>query len=221
VIADAFAEAHRRDPAQTKRWVAVVDGSDPQLARLAKTAQRSGGVPLTIVLDVMHVAEYLWSASLAFHAEDSPERETWVSERLLAVLEGRASGVAAGMRRSATRRALAAAERTAVDAGARYLLNHKAFLRYHEYLAAGFPIASGVIEGACRHLVKDRMDVTGARWSLAGAEAVLQLRALRASGDFDAYWQFHEQQEYARTHAARYQDGKVVAVTGRRLRRVK
>lgn len=220
VIEDVFAEAQRRDPDQTKRWVAVVDGSDPQLARLEQTARRYG-VQLTIVLDVMHVAEYLWSAALAFHAEDSPDREAWVGERLLAVLEGRASLVAAGMRRSATRRELSVADRKPVDDCARYLLNHKAYLHYHEYLAAGLPIATGVIEGACRHLVKDRMDVTGARWSLAGAEAVLRLRALRASGDFDEYWRFHEQQEYARTHTARYKDGRVVAVKGRRLRRVK
>jgi hypothetical protein len=220
VIEDAFAEARRRDPDHTKRWVALVDGSDPQLARLEKTAQR-WGVQLTIGLDVMHVAEYLWSASLAFHAEDSPDREAWVGERLLAVLEGRASGVAAGMRRSATRRELSRPERKAVDACARYLLNHKAYLRYHEYLAAGLPIATGVIEGACRHLVKDRMDVTGARWSLAGAEAVLRLRALRASGDFEEYWRFHEQQEYQRNHADRYAAGQVASLKRRHLRRVK
>jgi len=220
VIAAAFAEAQRRDPDHAKRWAALVDGSDSQLAQVEKTARREG-VRLTVVLDVMHVAEYLWSAALAFHAEDDPEREAWVGERLLAVLEGRASLVAAGMRRSATRRELSAATRKPVDVCARYLLKHKAYLRYHEYLAAGLPIATGVIEGACRHLVKDRMDVTGARWSLAGAEAVLRLRALRASGDFDEYWRFHEQREYQRNHASRYADGKVVSLTNRHLRRVK
>jgi hypothetical protein len=164
---------------------------------------------------------YLWSASLAFHGEGSPERENWVGERLLAVLEGRASLVAAGMRRSATKRGLATAEREPVDVCAQYLLNHTAYLRYDEYLKAGLPIATGVIEGACRHLVKDRMAVTGARWSLAGAEAVLQLRALRSSGDFDEYWKFHEQREYERNHATRYAGEKVVPVKGRHLRRVK
>jgi hypothetical protein len=77
------------------------------------------------------------------------------------------------------------------------LLNHVPYLHYHEYLAAGLPIATGVIEGACRHLVSDRMDLTGARWSLAGAEAVLRLRALRSSGDFDEYWHFHTPLEIA------------------------
>jgi hypothetical protein len=82
-------------------------------------------------------------------------------------------------------------------------------MKYAEALADGLPIATGVIEGACRYLVKDRMDITGARWSLTGAEAVLRLRAIRASGDFDAYWEFHLAQEHARNHAERYEDAKV------------
>ena len=87
-------------------------------------------------------------------------------------------------------------------------------MRYDEYLALGLPIATGVIEGACRYLVKDRMERTGARWSLKGAEAVLRLRALWASGDFEAYWAFHEKQEYLRNHAVRYADGQIVPMRG-------
>ena len=84
-----------------------------------------------------------------------------------------------------------------------------------------------MIEGACRHLVKDRMDLTGARWSLTGAEAILRLRALKSSGDFDEYWRFHEAQEKKRNHTARYKDGIIPEVvlpdlTGRsRFRLVK
>ena len=77
-------------------------------------------------------------------------------------------------------------------------------LHYDEYLAAGLPIANAVIEGACRYLVKDRMDITGARWSLDGAEAVLKLRALAASGDFEAYWRFHEEREQSSNHDVHY-----------------
>ena len=135
--------------------------------------------------------------------------EDWVGSRLLNILQGYASSVAAGIRRSATLRGLTRQQREAADTCADYLLHHACYLRYHEYLAAGLPIATGVIEGACRHLVKDRMDLTGARWSLAGAEAVLRLRALRASGDFDEYWRFHEAQEYQRNHAALYADRTV------------
>ena len=127
--------------------------------------------------------------------------------------------MAAGIRRSATRRKLTPDNRENVDQCADYLLNHASYLHYDECLAAGFPIATGVIEGACRHLVSDRMDLTGARWSLAGAEAVLRLRALRSSGDFDAG--ASTSGEYERNHASRYADGKVVPVKGRHLKRVK
>ena len=97
-------------------------------------------------------------------------------------------------------------------------------MHYDSYLQRGFPIATGVIEGACRYLVKDRMERTGARWSLKGAEAVLRLRALRTCGDFEPYWRFHEQQEFQRNHVAHYADNKVVPIKGRqrpRLTRVK
>lgn len=220
VIAEAFAEAQRRDPLHRRTWVALVDGNEHQLRVLRKLARRQK-IHLTIVLDFIHVSEYVWKASLAFFGEQQAGREDWVEERLSRILCGNASHVAAGIRRSATRRGLTKYQREAVDTCANYLLDHTRFLRYNEYLTAGLPIATGVVEGACRHLVADRMDVTGARWSLAGAEAVLRLRALRSSCDFDDYWRFHEQCEYERNHASRYQDGKVVPIRGRHLSRVK
>ncbi|GAA1949858.1 hypothetical protein GCM10009838_01170 [Catenulispora subtropica] len=72
-------------------------------------------------------------------------------------------------------------------------------------MANGWPIATGIVEGAARHLIADRLDITGARWSPAGAEAVLKLRALISNGDLDAYWRYHLQQEHQRSHTARYQ----------------
>lgn len=221
VIGQAFREAACRDPDRNKAWVALVDGNKTQLTIL-KALARKHKVRLTIVVDIMHVAEYLWDASLAFHPEASKQREEWVTERLLGVLCGRASLVAGGIRRSATRRRLDDDDREAVDDCADYLLDYKPYLRYDRYLAKGFPIATGVIEGACRHLVCDRMD-GGARWSLRGAEAVLRLRSLRSSGDFDEYWTYHEAQEYQRNHIARYAGRKVPALCGRKplLRRVK
>ncbi len=222
VLREAFREARRRDPEGQKRWVALVDGNEPQLEILHRLFRREGYRPW-IVLDFLHVAERVWKAGRDFYAEDSPALEAWVTARLLGILRGRASHVAAGMRRRATRQGRAAAARAGVDGCAHYLLKYAPYLRYDRYLAAGLPIGTGVIEGACRHLVKDRMDRTGARWSLAGAEAVLRLRALRSSGDFEAYWRFHEQQEYRRNHAAQYADGEVVPVRGRQrpLKRVK
>lgn len=212
VIESAFAEARKRDPTGEKTWVALVDGNKSQIRYLRRIA-RKRDVDLTIVCDIVHVIEYLWDAGRVFHPESGPQLEGWVRHRLLEILRGKAGLMAGGMRRSATRRELSAKEREPVDKCARYLLNHSPYLRYDRCLAAGLPIATGVIEGACRHLVKDRMEITGARWSLTGAEAVLRLRSLRSSGDFNEYWSFHEACEYKRTHPPRYADG-IVPSTG-------
>ncbi len=88
-------------------------------------------------------------------------------------------------------------------------MKYKAFLNYDTYLAQGFGICSGVKLGTCRHLINDRMDRTGARWRLRGAEAVLKLRSLYASGEREDYWQFHEQQEQQRNHTSRYAEQKL------------
>ena len=107
----------------------------------------------------------------------------------------------------ATEGELPKAKRKVVDTCASYLLTHKEYLQYDKYLAQGLPIATGVIEGACRYLAKDRMDITGARWGLSGAEAVLRLRSLRTSGDFDEYWSYHEKMEQERNHNSKYENG--------------
>lgn len=117
------------------------------------------------------------------------------------------------MRRSATRKGLDEKEREPVDRCATYLLNKLPYLRYDRYLADGLPVATGVIEGACRHLVKDRMEITGAKWTLLGAEAVFRLRALQSTQGFYEYWTFHEECEYKRNHQAHYADGVVPATT--------
>jgi hypothetical protein len=163
------------------------------------------------VVDFIHVLEYLWRAAWSFFDEGDAAAEAWVHEKALAVLEGKASIVAAAIRRKATRSALEASQRANADRAADYLLNKAPYLDYPTALAKGWSIATGVIEGACRHLVKDRMDITGARWGLEGAEAVLKLRALRSNGDFDEYWRFHLHQELRRVHESRYANGVVPA----------
>lgn len=208
VYDDAFAEARRRDPARRRRWVVLVDGQREQLRRVQRAA-RKAGVAVTIVLDIVHVLEYLWRAAHAFHPAGSEEAETWVRHRLLALLYGRSGGtVAKSIRQMADRRTLDDTGQRAVAKCAGYLAKQSRWLHYDAALAAGLPIATGVIEGACRYLVQDRLGRTGARWSLAGAEAVLRLRALRASGDFDPYWAFHTAKEHARNHLSRYADAK-------------
>ena len=208
VIESAFLEASHRDASQEKHWVALVDGENQQLRILERMAKKQG-VDLTIIVDIIHVIEYLWKAGRAFHPKSGPELEKWVQYRLLKILEGKAGLMAGGMRRSATVKKLTDKQREPVDTCATYLKNKAPYLKYHRYLDLGFPIATGVIEGACRHLVKDRMDITGAKWRLTSAEAVLRLRALRSSNDFDKYWDFHEACEYQRSHQSFYQDGEI------------
>ena len=120
------------------------------------------------------------------------------------MLNGHARRVAGQIRRKATRRQLDGDKRARADRSADYLLNKRPYLDYRTALQNGQPIATGIIEGACRHIVKDRMDITGARWGLAGAEAVLKLRAIKANGDFNQYWHYHLNQERQHVHQARY-----------------
>lgn len=219
IIEQMFQEAEFRDPQRQKHWVALVDGNKTQI-RLLRRMARERQVSLTIIVDWIHVTGYVWAAGRAFHTEGTTELESWVQQRLLEILRGNAGQVAGGMRRSATLRHFTAAARKPVDLCARYLRTYAPYLKYNRYLAQGYPIATGVIEGACRHLVKDRMDLTGARWSLSGAEAVLRLRALRSSQDFDEYWSFHEAREYERNHQALYADGLVpTTISPRRSRK--
>ncbi|MEP6464364.1 MAG: ISKra4 family transposase, partial [Frankiaceae bacterium] len=126
-----------------------------------------------------------------------------------AILDGRATRVAGAIRRQATTERLDPARRAGADRCAAYLTNKHPYLDYPTALQAGWPIATGVIEGACRHLVKDRMDLTGARWGLDGAEAILKLRAIRSNGDWDEYWPFHLAQEHQRVHKSRYADNHI------------
>ena len=89
-----------------------------------------------------------------------------------------------GFRQRLTKGKLSGTRRRVLASAIEYLENNRDHMRYDEYLAAGYPIGSGVAEGACRHLVKDRMDITGARWGLDGAEAVLKMLAVVSNGDF-------------------------------------
>ncbi len=218
IVEEMFKEAFARDPAHEKTWVALVDGDKTQIKVLRSMAKKKG-VDLTIIVDIVHVIEYLWKAGRTFYPASGPKLESWVQHRLLEILHGKAGYIAGGMRRSATLKGLSSKAREPVDICARYLLNHTPYLKYDRYLSQGLPIATGVIEGACRHLIQDRMAVTGARWSLKGAEAVLKLRALRSSLDFDEYWGFHEAREYERNHKTLYADGIVPPTVSQRRTR--
>lgn len=208
VIGAAFDEACRRDPAHERTWIALVDGARHQIDRI-KAEAKARGVDVTIVCDFVHVMEYLWSSAWSFFDEGDPAAEAWVADKALSVLHGEAATVAASIRRKATCLDLVPDKRKNADTCADYLLAKKEYLCYDRALGQGWPIGTGVIEGAVRHLVKDRLDLTGSRWGLEGAEAILKLRALRANGDFDEYWKFHRAREHERIHATRYADGLI------------
>ena len=202
----------------TRRGAAIqiggVGGSSSSTVSATRSSASSGprevGVSITIVLDIVHALEYLWRAAYAFHADGTPPAEAWVEHQLVKLLNGRSGGeIAKSMRLMAKSHELDAAAARPVENAARYLVKHTRLLHYDRALADGLPIATGVIEGACRYLVQDRMGRTGARWSLTGAEAILRLRALRTSGDFDDYWLFHLAKERERTHTSRYPDGAI------------
>jgi hypothetical protein len=203
VVKEAFEAALRRDPSQLRTWVILVDGQ-PQQLRYIRSCMKELKIEADLILDLIHVLEYLWKAAFCFEKEGTVAAEAWVQKRILEVLRGKASNVAAGIRSSATKRKLSGKARAAADTCADYLLKYSDMLQYDDFLAGGYPIATGVIEGACRHLIKDRLDITGARWNTPGAEAILKLRSLHSSGDWNSYWSFHRQQERQRNHISRY-----------------
>jgi hypothetical protein len=201
VIAAAFAEADRRDPHRQRTWIALADGNKDQIRQISAQAA-ARGITVTIVIDLIHVTEYLWDAAWSFFPEASPDAGPWVRARAAAILDGHAAAVAAALRAAAA--SLPAASRKTAEKTARYLEAKAPWLDYPAALAAGWPISTGVIEGACRHLIKDRMAITGARWGITTAEAILKLRALHANGDFDQYWAYHLHREHQRNHPHDY-----------------
>lgn len=206
VIAAAFGQAEARDRQHARTWVVLVDGDRHQIELIqAEAARRKAAIHL--VIDLVHVLEYLWAAAWCLHARDDPAAEDWVAVQALAVLSGRAWQVTESLTAQAGQHGLTGSQQAGLEACVRYLTNNTEYLRYDEALASGWPIATGVVEGACRHLIGDRLDITGSRWGVEGAEAVLRLRAVIDNGDFDAYWALHLRREHDRVHQARCQDG--------------
>ena len=199
VIAAAFDQAEARDTAHRRRWVVLVDGAEHQLDLIRAEAARRG-VTISILIDLIHVLEYIWKAAWSLHAAGDPAAEDWVAVKALAVLTGNSAQVAAGITAEAEAAGLTASQRHGADTCVHYLTSKHQFLHYDQALAAGWPIATGVIEGACRHLIGDRLDIGGARWGLDGAEAILTLRAVISNRDFEEYWRFHLAREHQRLY---------------------
>jgi hypothetical protein len=186
-------EILRRDPERTKPLVFLSDG-EPALHEHQEEFLPEGVV---CILDLFHVLEHLWKAAWCFFDEASQKEraEAWVEAKLRTLLEGRVASVIRGLRVLATRRGLRGKARKTVEQVTGYLERNRGRMRYDEYLAAGYPIGSGVVEGACRHLVKDRMERAGMRWRRQGAQAMLDLRATYLNGEWEAFWTYHVERE--------------------------
>ena len=152
------------------------------------------------VLDVIHVSGYVWLVGRSLYEKDESSVESFVRNRLLRILQGEAQGVIRGIRRMATERGLAGQKLKDVKRACNYLENNLERMRYDEYLAAGYPIASGVIEGACRHLVKDRMERTGMRWREPNAGSMLFVRALEVTDLWEPFQIYRQAAERNRLH---------------------
>jgi hypothetical protein len=152
------------------------------------------------VLDLFHVLERLWAVAHCFHKEGSDESKGFVEQRLRDLLQGRVGYVIHGLRRRLKAEKLSGRRRKVVRSAVEYLDNNKTHMRYDEYLASGYPIGSGVAEGACRHLVKDRMEQTGMRWTVEGAQAMLHVRALYLNDQWGEYLEHRVEREQTRLY---------------------
>jgi hypothetical protein len=199
VIAEVAAEVKRVDPTGSKTHVALCDGERALQKRILPALLAV--VPrVLLILDLMHAVEKLWKAGHCLYREGSEEATAWVKKQTLRVLKGEVSQVIKGMRQSATKRGLTGEKWKTIDKVAKYLRRNRGYMKYDQYLRQGLPIASGCVEGACKNLIKDRMERSGMRWGLEGAEAMIRMRSLYLSGDFDDYWDFHLEQEARRLY---------------------
>lgn len=183
--------AQPRDGSHIRGRVALTDG-----ARALQTQMQTHLSDFTLVLDVLHVSEHLWKAGTAVYGETNPEREAWVETQLGDLLASRVQTVIRRLERQQRDASLSKTIRRTVGQVAHYLQRNQPYMDYATYLRRGWPIGTGVIEGTCRHLVKDRMELAGMRWTVPGAEAVLALRAVNENGDWEAFHAFRRAQRH-------------------------
>lgn len=193
-------EFAQRNPQLRRRTVCLCDG---QGALWKACAEAVGDEDRVDILDLLHVTPRLWRAAQLLYGDKGPEVVPFVRQRVTQVLEGKVETVIRGVRRLAARRGLKGAKKQALDRICRYLYQNRERMRYDVYLREGYPVASGVIEGACRHLIKDRMERAGMHWTLPGAQAMLDLRSVWISGQWEAFQQYRIEQETARLYPYR------------------
>lgn len=180
----------KRDPTNTKPIIALVDGDKSQVSALQKALKKSKLDRRldVIILDIIHVAEYVWSVGTAVNGESNDKRIPWVREKLLSILEGNVGRVIGGFRQMVTKNTTTSAQKRVLQRAITYFENHRDMMNYQTYLEKGYPIATGLVEGTCKSLVKDRMEQSGMRWSQQGATAILKQRAVKLNNDWQAFW---------------------------------
>lgn len=203
VMSELKKDAERRDPSRSKPLVVLLDGALGLWSLVIHLLMGWKG-PVTYILDIIHVRDYLWEAANALHEEGSVAGRTWVQEKLEQILKGGVGYVIGGLKQTITKRGLKGSQRKALEKAITYFEGHKQWMKYDTYLAAGMPVATGVVESACGSVVKNRMEGEGKRWSVDGAEAILLLRSLQKSNDYLTYWRFHATQERKRLYENRF-----------------
>ena len=215
----------KRPKPQNKHIRATLDGKDPALARLAKqVAPRQGShivhqvalcdgcealqsrietqfSDFSLILDFIHANEYLWKVANSLFGETSDQRTAWVANKTLHMLLGKTKQVVAELRSLSQDAQYTSTQREKLTKTANYFERNLPYMDYSSYLAQGWPIASGVIEGACRHFVKDRFELSGMRWTREGAENLMRLRAVAENEDWDAYHDFRKRQRHTRLYS--------------------
>lgn len=201
VILAIKADAERRDPTHQAHLVLLLDGALGLWRLVCKHFREWAKV--TYVLDIMHVVGYLWFAANALYAEGSKGGKVWVKQKLTEILLGRVGYVIGSLKQTMSKRRLSKAKKAVLTKVIKYFKNHRRWMHYDQHLAAGLPIATGVVESACGSLVKHRMEGNGKRWGIPGAEAILLLRSLKQShnNDLQEYWKFRAHQEHDRLYA--------------------
>ncbi len=212
MIAAAFGEADRRDPERVRQRVFLVDGNKQQLAAIAACAEERG-MKVPVLIDYIHVSGYIGRAAAALHPGDPVAAGQWADGQLLRVLHGRAKAVAATLASVAAKTRANPRKRhldlTDLDRAVTYLNNNQQHMKYDKALEKGWPVATGMIEGACRFVIEDRFGITGARWSPGGAEDILKIRAVVVNGDLDDYMRYYKQRYRGEHHLARYDEDTI------------
>jgi hypothetical protein len=187
----------QREGTHVQHRAALTDGAEPLQDRICDKLPQ-----FTLILDIIHASEYLWDAANALMGETHPKRTAWVSEQLLNILSGKMTTVIQTLESCAQDPSLSTSQRKTLNTTIGYYQRNLPYMHYDQYLANGWPIGTGAVEGACGHLVKDRMEQSGMRWTQEGAQAVLDLRSVRVNDDWDEYQRFHRQRQHQRLYGS-------------------